>query len=196
MNIEINEKTLINLAAYTKYIGANSMGEAIDTLLNKNLSEKELIPTQTGIGKNNQMNGLEECIFINGDDLHHNDLRFAKILSATIDMTPITRCNWKNLLEQVLVHISSEKNISGVELQPYIAVPTKDYEFPADGYSYYPKIGLSIQGQSATDACKEAYRLCKFFDISMKVIFIWREHQQNGKHPGKNGIIEFLSKKN
>ncbi|QDI78112.1 hypothetical protein R2C4_15915 [Leisingera aquaemixtae] len=72
-------------------------------------------------------------------------------------------------------------------------INSKDREYEDQGYKFIPELGISVQGQSAPDAWREAARLAKKWNIEVWVDFVWRDNAK-ARHPGEHGLMRVKAK--
>jgi hypothetical protein len=80
------------------------------------------------------------------------------------------------------------KGLDGSKLVTELNVPAKPGRYEEEGFKHYPDLGISVQGQSATDAWKEVDRLAKKWRIPVVVEFWWRQNPK-AQHPGRTGLL-------
>ncbi len=80
------------------------------------------------------------------------------------------------------------RGFDGEKLVLELPVPSKAVRYEEEGFKYHPNLGISVQGQSATDAWKEADRIARKWRIPVTVEFWWRQNKQ-AQHPGRTGRI-------
>ena len=114
-------------------------------------------------------------------------LSFTRILSDSVNDSKPQKENWAGLLVKV-IGVVKAKRFSGEKLVNELQVPARASEYTMDGYKFFPDLGISVQGQSATDAWKDVSRLADRFRIPVEVRFQWRDNQK-AQHPGKIGVI-------
>lgn len=115
-------------------------------------------------------------------------LTFTRILSASIDSRELTKTNWAGLLLEV-IHKVHATGIEGDDLVRELYVPAKVGRYEDEGYKFHPTLGISVQGQSASDAWKEIDRLAKKHGILVKLEFQWRDNEK-AEHPNRIGKMQ------
>ena len=80
------------------------------------------------------------------------------------------------------------KGFEGDKLVRELAIPAKAEQYEEEGFKYHPDLGISVQGQSASDAWKEVDRLAKKWRIPVTVEFLWRQNPK-AQYPGKTGVL-------
>lgn len=81
------------------------------------------------------------------------------------------------------------KGFVGEGLVRELAIPAKAERYEKEGFKYYPDLGISLQGQSASDCWKEIDRLAKKWRIPVLVEFLWRQNPK-AQYPGKTGVLQ------
>jgi hypothetical protein len=81
------------------------------------------------------------------------------------------------------------RGLDGEKLVRELGIPAKALQFEDEGFKYHPHLGISVQGQSASDAWKEVERLAKKWHIPVAVEFWWRQNPK-AQHPGRTGILK------
>jgi len=80
------------------------------------------------------------------------------------------------------------KGFEGGELVRELAVPAKAEQYEEEGFKYHADLGISVQGQAASDCWKEVERLAKKWQIPVTVEFWWRQDPK-AQYPGKTGML-------
>jgi len=115
-------------------------------------------------------------------------LTFTKPTMAIVDGKKLPNPNWATILQAMIARIKSS-GIEGEKLVSELAIPTKANIYEDDGYKYFTDLGISLQGQSATDAWREVNRLANKWRIPVKVEFVWRQTPK-AQYPGKSGVLQ------
>ena len=117
------------------------------------------------------------------------DLRFTKVLDATIGGKGVTRPKWNLLLQRMvrLAHERAKGNFNELNrLCPTNMVPR---EKANDGYHYLADIDVSVQGQAANSACQTIVTTAKTLGITLSISFMWR-NKEDATHPGERARIQ------
>lgn len=179
--IRLNDATFIDLKQIATWLGTKTPSETIDNLvrdkmdtlgMERDLDEEVVVKTQGG----------DRLVFDKAPGLS-----FTRILSASVNKQKFDKINWIGLLLSV-VRLVKAQGLSANQLVTELQAPSKSEPYAKDGFKFYPDLGLSIQGQSATDAWKEVSRLAQKYRIPVEVQFQWRENEK-AQHPGKVGVI-------
>lgn len=114
-------------------------------------------------------------------------LTFTKPLAASVNGKALQNPNWAGILLAVIAQVK-EKGLSAEKLAGELLVPATPEMREEDGFRYYSSLGISVQGQSASDAWKETDRLAKKWRIPVVVEFQWRQNPR-AQHPGRIGQL-------
>lgn len=66
--------------------------------------------------------------------------------------------------------------------------PANAERYEDEGFKYHADLGISVQGQSASDAWKEIDRLARKWTIPVTIEFWWRQNDK-AQYPGRTGIL-------
>ena len=117
------------------------------------------------------------------------DLRFTKVLAATIGGKGVKRPKWNLLLQRMvrLAHERAKGNFNELNrLCPTNMVPG---EKANDGYHYLSDIDVSVQGQAANSAGQTIVTTAKILGIALSISFMWR-NKEDATHPGERARIQ------
>ena len=180
--VRINDATFADLSTLKTWFGTKSPSETIDRIV-RNAME------QLGIERDDEAEGTAvtstdgALVFDTAPSL-----TFTKPTKAIINGKLIQNPNWASILHVMIAQVKS-KGFEGEKLVRELSVPSKAASYDDDGYRYFPELGISLQGQSASDAWKEVDRLAKKWRIPVKVEFIWRQNPK-AQYPGKAGVLQ------
>jgi len=179
--VRINDATFSDLSTLKTWFGTKSPSETIDLIVRQAMEK-------LGIERDNEVEGTPVTT-IDGALVFDTapSLTFTKPIKATIGGKLLSNPNWASILLVMIRHVKA-KGFEGQKLADELAVPTKASVYEADGYRFFPELGLSVQGQSAADAWKEVDRLAKKFRIPVTVEFVWRQNPK-AMYPGKAGVL-------
>ena len=179
--VRINDATFADLSTLKTWFGTKSPSETIDRIVQEAME-------QLGIERDDEPEGATTGR-TDGALLFDTapPLTFTKPTKATINGKPIENPKWASILNMMLAQVK-DKGLEGQKLVQELAVPTKAESYEDDGYRYFPELGISVQGQSATDAWKEVDRLAKKWRIPVSVEFVWRQNSK-AHYPGKAGVL-------
>ena len=179
--IRINDATFAGLSALKTWFGTKTPSDTIDRVVREAME-------QLGMERDDEP---EEAVTITNDGAIEFDsapgLSFTKPLTASIDGKRILNPRWSSILIATITQAMT-KGYEGKKLVEQLQVPAKAERYEEDGFKYYADLGISVQGQSASDAWKEIDRLAKAFGIRVKVEFWWRRNSK-AQYPGKTGIL-------
>lgn len=115
-------------------------------------------------------------------------LKHAKVLRAVVNGREIARPNWTTVRQSVVaIGIAEEARdlrwlLSVCSLN---AVPGVKND---EGYTHYPELGVSIQGQNALNAWGTTVSVARALGVPVKVWFQWRA-RADAEYPGKRGLL-------
>ena len=116
-------------------------------------------------------------------------LSFTKPLEAVIDGKPLKNPRWSSILLAVIGKIKSKGRVKADALIHVLNIPAKVEPYEEDGFKFYEDLGISVQGQSASDAWKETARLAKVYGVAVTVEFWWRQNPK-AQFPGRTGKLK------
>ncbi len=178
--VRLSDAAFADLRTLAAWLGTDTPSQTIDAVISQTMTKLDLERDVEGPAGFNSDSGLLEFENTPG-------LAFTRVLNATVDGEPLTKANWSSLLVSV---IAAVKNLghSPDEMVKILDIPAKRSPQNDQGYTYYPELSISIQGQSAQDAWKECERLAKKFLLSIEVQFQWRDNAK-AQHPGRQGVL-------
>ncbi|AZO47245.1 MAG: hypothetical protein EOS54_09705 [Mesorhizobium sp.] len=179
--IRINDATFSDLKSISTWFGTKTPTETIDRIVREAME-------QLGLERDDEP---EEAISTDGPALHFTTapgLAFTKPLKVTINSKNLPSPRWASILLTMIKHVRAKSKLDGDALVGALGVPAKAERFEDDGFKYHPDLGISVQGQSASDAWKEVDRLAKKWHIPVSVEFWWRQNSK-AQYPGKTGIL-------
>lgn len=179
--IRINDATFVDLKSISTWLGTTTPSETINTLVREKMEALDLerdVAEETATPKN----ASDGILFQDTPGLTHT-----RILSASLNGEKIENINWAGLLVK-MIRIVKDKGLSKEQLSVELQVPAESSQVTERGYKFFPELGISIQGQSASDAWRETKRLAQKYKIPIEVKFQWRE-KDGAQHPGKIGIL-------
>jgi len=180
--LRVSDATFADLSALKTWFGTKTPGDTIDRIVREAMeqlgmerdaeTDEVVATTTTGAMRFDTAPGLS----------------FTKPLSASINGKTVRSPRWSSILLTMIAQVKA-KGVTGKDLVRELGVPAKAYEFGADGFTYHPDLGISVQGQSANDAWKEVDRLAKKWGIPVTVEFWWRQNPK-AQHPGRTGLLK------
>jgi hypothetical protein len=178
--IRINDATFADLKTISTWFGTKTPSETIDRIVREAMDE-------LGMERDGEP---EETPPKKGDDAMQFDkapsLTFTKVCSALIN-GKAQNPNWSSLLRGMIAQVKA-RGFEGQKLVRELEIPAKVEQYAEEGFAYYPDLGISVQGQSASDCWKEVDRLAKKWRIPVTVEFWWRENPK-AQYPGRRGVV-------
>jgi hypothetical protein len=179
--IRINDATFAELSTLKTWFGTKTPSETIDRLV------KELMD-QLGLERDSEP---EDVVPAKSGGAMLFDiapgLAFTKPLAATINGKALMSPRWSSILLAMIAQVKA-KGLEGDKLVRELGVPAKAKRYEDEGFRYHPDLGISIQGQSASEAWKEVDRLAKRWRIPVTVEFCWRQNPK-AQYPGRTGVL-------
>jgi len=179
--LRVNDATFADLKAISTWFGTKTPSETIDRLVREAMEqlgmERDDDPDEAVI---RTAAGFMEFKSAPG-------LAFTKPLAATINGKAVHSPRWSSILLTMIAQVKA-KGLEGRRLVTELAVPAKVEHFEEDGFRFHPDLGISVQGQSASDAWKEVDRLATKWSIPVTVEFFWRQNAK-AQHPGRTGVL-------
>lgn len=179
--IRISDATFDDLSALKRWFGTKTPGETIDRIARDAMEslgierddepEAAVVKASTGALEFDRAPGLT----------------FTKPLAASVKGKSIQNPKWRSVLLGIIAEVKA-KGFEGEQLVRELGIPAKATKYVAEGFTYHPDLGISIQGQSATDAWKEIDRLAKKWSIPVRVEFVWRQNSK-AQYPGRSGVL-------
>lgn len=179
--VRVNDATFADLSALKVWFGTKTPSETIDRVVKDALE-------QLGMERDNE----PEAILSEAGDgamefKEAPGLAFTKPLSASINGKSVRSPRWSAILATMIAQVKA-KGFEAEKLVQELQVPAKAEQYEEEGFRYHPDLGISVQGQSASDAWKEIDRIAKKYGIPVMVEFWWR-HNAKAQHPGRTGVL-------
>lgn len=179
--VRVNDATFADLSTLRTWFGTKTPSETIDRLVREAME-------QLGMERDDEP---DEVAATTGDGAMQfataPGLTFTKPLAASINGKSIHNPRWSAILLLMVAQVKA-KGFEGDKLVRELAIPAKVGQYEEEGFKYQPDLGISVQGQSASDAWKEVDRLAKKWRIPVTVEFRWRENPK-AQYPGKTGVL-------
>lgn len=179
--IRINDATFADLKSIATWYGAKTPSETIDRIVQEAME-------QLGMERDDSP---DEAVAVTSDGAIQFEnapgLAFTKPLAASINGKSIRSPRWASILLAMVAQVKA-RGFEGSKLVSELAIPAKTGRYEEEGFKYYPDLGISIQGQSASDAWKEVDRLAKKWRIPATVEFWWRLNPK-AQYPGRTGKL-------
>ena len=180
--LRVSDATFADLSALKTWFGTKTPGETIDRVVREAME-------QLGMERDDE---TDEVVSTTSSGAMQFDaapgLSFTKPLSASINGKSVRSPRWSSILLTMIAQVKA-MGVEGEELVHQLAVPAKAKRYEDDGYKYHADLGISVQGQSATEAWKEVDRLAKKWGIPVTVEFWWRQNPK-AQHPGRTGLLK------
>lgn len=179
--VRINDATFADLKSIATWFGTKTPSETIDRIVREAME-------QLGMERDDEP---EELATSTSDGAMQFDtapgLAFTKPLAASINGKSLHSPRWSAILLTMIAQVKAKGFESG-KLVRELAVPAKAEQYEEEGFKYHPDLGISVQGQSASDCWKEVERLAKKWQIPVTVEFWWRQNPK-AQYPGKTGML-------
>jgi hypothetical protein len=180
--VRLNDATFGNLSTLKTWFGTKTPSDTIDRIVQEAMDqlgiERDDEP-ETEVATTSE--GAMQFAAAPG-------LTFTKPLSASVNGKAIHSPRWSSLLLTMIAQVKA-KGIEREKLVRELQVPAKAERYEEEGFKYHPDLGISVQGQSASDAWKEIDRLAQKWKIPVSVEFWWRNNPK-AQHPGKTGLLK------
>jgi hypothetical protein len=179
--LRVNDSTFADLSTLKTWLGTTTPSDTIDRIVREAMEK-------LGIERDGEP---EAAASTTSDGIKEFDispgLTFTKPLSAMIDGKALHSPRWSAILLRMIAHVKA-KGFEGDQLVHELQVPAKTGRYEEEGYKYYPDLGISVQGQSASDAWKEIDRIARKCRVPVTIDFWWR-HNPKAQHPGVTGRL-------
>lgn len=180
--VRINDATFADLSNLKTWYGTKTPSETIDRIVREAME-------QLGMERDGEPDQVATKISEGAMQFRTAPgLAFTKPLAASINGKAMHSPRWSTILLTMIGEVKA-KGIEGEKLVRELAIPAKAAQYEDEGFKYHPDLGISIQGQSASDCWKEVDRLAKKWRIPVTVEFWWRQNPK-AQHPGKTGVLE------
>lgn len=180
--VRVNDATFADLSTLKTWFGTKTPSETIDRIVREAMNE---------LGLERDDEPTAETATVNeGPTLFTTapGLSFTKPLSASINGKAVRSPRWSSILLATIAQVQA-KGFEGAELVSQLSIPAKAERYEEEGFKFYKDLGISVQGQSASDAWKEIDRLAQKWKIPVSVEFWWRQNPK-AQYPGKTGILQ------
>ncbi|WP_373085417.1 T4SS efffector SepA family protein [Sneathiella sp.] len=180
--IRINDPALRSLKNIAKWHDIDTPAQTIDRLIR---NEMERLGFESE-GAEERISGNKS----NNDVLIFEktpSLTFTRIRSAKVNNIIVEKPYWATVLIETIRNMK-HKGYAGLDLINKLQIPAKFGEYEQEGYKFYPSLGISIQGQSASAAWQEISKIAEKYDIPVEVEFQWYDDIK-AYYPGRIGKI-------
>lgn len=180
--IRLNDATFADLSTLRAWFGTKTPGDTIDRIVREAME-------QLGMERDTES---EAAVTTTSDGAMIFDvapgLAFTKPLAASINGKAVRSPRWSSMLLAMIAQLKL-KGLEGDKLVRELQVPAKAVKYEDEGFKYHPDLGISVQGQSASDAWKEIDRIATKWTIPVVVEFWWRKNDK-AQFPGRTGRIQ------
>lgn len=180
--LRVSDATFADLSALKTWYGTKTPGDTIERVVREAME-------QLGMERDHE---TDEIVTMTSTGTMEFEvapgLSFTKPLSASINGRSVPSPRWSSILLAMIAQLRS-KGFSGAKLVEELAVPAKAERYEDDGFKYHANLGISVQGQSASEAWKEVDRLARKWGIPVTVEFWWR-HNPKAQYPGRTGRLK------
>ena len=179
--IRINDAAFAGLKSISTWWGTKTPAETLDRVIRETMEQLGLEQDDEG----------DEAVVTTGDVMHFEStpgLSFTKPLKVTINGKTLQSPRWSSILLTTIAAVKTKTGLEGDKLVRELGVPAKAERYEDDGFKFHQDLGISVQGQSATDVWKEVSRLAQRHRIPVSVEFWWRQNPK-AQFPGKTGSL-------
>jgi hypothetical protein len=180
--IRVNDAAFAGLKTISSWWGTKTPAETLDRVIRETME-------QLGLERDDE---VDEPIPAKGDVMHFGDppgLSFTKPLKVSINGKNLQSPRWSSILLTTIANVKTKTGLEGDKLIRELGVPAKDGVYEDDGYKFHGELGISVQGQSASDVWKEVSRLASRHRIPVTVEFWWRQNPK-AQFPGRIGALK------
>ncbi|AYJ88147.1 hypothetical protein D3Y57_19710 [Sphingomonas paeninsulae] len=179
--VRVNDATFSNLSTLKTWFGTKTPSDTIDHIVREAME-------QLGIEQDDEPDAVVTTTSDGAMEFEKAPgLTFTKPLSALINGKAVPSPRWSSMLLTMLAQLKA-KGFDGEKLVRELQVPAKAERYEEEGFKYHSDLGISVQGQSASDAWKEIDRLAKKWGIPVKIEFWWRQNAK-AQFPGRTGVL-------
>lgn len=179
--VRINDAVFADLKSIAVWLGTKTPGETIEHIVRDAMEQLDMErDDEPGELATTASDGAMQFASAPG-------LAFTKPLAASINDKALHSPRWSSILQTMIAQVRA-KGFEGEKLAGELAIPAKAERYEEEGFKYHPDLGISVQGQSASDCWKEVDRLAKKWRIPVSVEFRWRQNQK-AQFPGRTGVL-------
>ena len=179
--VRISDAIFADLKSIATWFGTKTPSETIDRIVREAME-------QLGMERDNEPGG---AVTTTTDGAMEFDsapgLAFTKPLAASINGKALQSPRWSAILLTTIAQVKA-KGFEGEKLVRELAIPAKAERYEEEGFKFHLELGISVQGQSASDCWKEVDRLAKKWRIPVSVQFRWRQNPK-AQYPGRTGVL-------
>lgn len=179
--VRLNDATFADLSTLKTWFGTKTPSDTIDRIVRE-------VMEQLGMERDDQpenVGGKASDGAIEFDTAP--GLAFTKPLSASVNGKAVHNPRWSSLLLTMIAQLKAN-GFDSERLLREIWIPAKPEPYEEEGFKYHADLGISIQGQSASDAWKEIDRIARRWSIPVTIEFCWRQNPK-AQYPGRTGIL-------
>ena len=180
--LRLNDATFSDLSTLKTWYGTKTPSETIDKIVQDAMAQ---------LGMEHE-DDAEVAASITTDGAMQfkaaPGLTFTKPLSASVNGKSVRSPRWSSILLTMIAHMKA-KGLEGEKLVRELQVNAKAERYVEEGFKHYPDLGISVQGQSASDAWKEIDRIAKKWRIPVTIEFWWRQNAK-AQFPGRTGVLQ------
>ena len=180
--VRVSDARFADLKSISEWWGTKTPAETIDRAIREAME-------QLGLERDDE---AEEIGVTNGEVMHFEvapGLSFTKPLKVTVNGKNIRNPRWSSLLLATIAAVKTKTGWTGDTLAEELGVPAKAERYEDDGFKFHKDLGISVQGQSATDVWRAVSRLAQRHRIPVTVEFWWRQNSK-AQHPGMTGSLK------
>jgi hypothetical protein len=178
--IRVDDATFVDLSVLKTWFGTKTPGETIARAVE---IAKDQLGLEGEVDEAAEDSGCSPPLKFSAAP----GLSFTKPLAAKVNGKSIRSPRWSAILLSAIAQVKA-KGFEGERLVNELAIHSKVEEFNEEGFRFYPDLGISVQGQSASDAWREIDRLATKWGFPVEVEFWWRQNPK-AQHPGRTGIL-------
>lgn len=179
--VRLNDATFADLSILRTWLGTKTPSDTIDRIVREAME-------QLGMEREDVPDGE---ITATSDGAMEFDrtpgLAFTKPLSASVNGKAVPSPRWSSILLTMIAQLKT-RGFDNEKLVRELQVPAKIARYEEEGFKFHASLGISVQGQSASDAWKEIDRIAKKWNIPVMIEFWWR-HNDKAQFPGKTGRL-------
>ncbi len=115
------------------------------------------------------------------------DLRYTKIIDASVDGSDIARPEWIRLFGRIVI-LATKKLPDLEKVKQLCSVKMVEGWKKDKGYHYLEEIDKSVQGKSANATCQSVVTAAQELGISINIGLQWRRNKK-APHPGERARL-------
>ena len=178
--VRISDATFADLKSIAAWFGTKTPSETIDRIVREAMEQLGMERDEPEVTPSTMSSTAMEFETAPG-------LAFTKPFSASVNGKSVLNARWSTILITMIANVKA-KGVEGDRLVRELHIPARVSRYEDEGFKYYPELGISVQGQSATEAWKEVDRLAKKWRIPVTAEFLWRQNPK-AQHPGRTGVL-------